>query len=567
MADTIVTNPNMILPTNKLFKNWAYGEIFVPGGAGGLYVPNKDDEVTQWTKDYVNKYQVVDVDFTTGKSQLELRYSMPREAVEDGRDIILSTSPGRPSSQFRALVDQSVRPPTITIEQRMVVLGTMAKNVRIFKGGDQGPNAQVISAMYDQSNNLIGELIPLEEVATFDLPNAGLQQGKSTAVKRVSTGYTVTELQDNELLTLVAYSDDGSVILSEPLVVFNTGHARRPDAYRKFVTTISLDSPYIEDGNDNVIRIPYNMPLDSVFGMGVVNYSDGGRATKAVDGTTFKLHGLNERRVATSRADLKIPLTLTYLPSKEEFYYGETVGEYRHISRKYWLITGPAEAPFSIKLFGFPEWMGPLAGYRMRWFMTNLVRKKVTEVTNWIRYGINSPLFDGLAYGVAQHLTVTLDLSQVDNYYAPGTRYIQPVVVGLREDGTNPGTAWTVTNDPDGKLFGEALKVLGDFVQADRYELNISMGAGSVADWVNKLFYAAGPIKNPEVESYTPEPTHFNIIVGNLKAEYPTSFYNQKVVLPDVVEPGRLILFEWIRRTGNGDMMLGVSAVSYLQVD
>lgn len=564
---TIVTNPDMIIPTNRDFRSWNLTQIFVPGGAGGRYVPNKDDQVIEWAKDFFNVYQVTDSDFTTGRSTLELRYSMPRSAVETGRDIILSTAPGRPSDAYRALVDRSVKPHTITVDSRMIFLGSMAKYIKIFLGTDIGPNGEVISVMYDQSNTLLGENIPLEEVGTFELPNAGLPQGKSTAAKIAATGYTTRELVDNELLTVVAYADGVGMIVSETIAVNNTGHTRRPDSSRKYVTSINMDSPHISEGDDNVIRFPYNMQLDSVFGQCVVNYSDGTKAIQAIDGTKARLYGLNELRVSMARADLKFPVVLTYIPSKEEFYLGETIGDYRHISRRYTAITGPADAPYSAKIFGYPEWAGPLAGYRMRYFLESLARKKTYEITNFVRLGMNSPPFDGKAYGQVQHLVVTVDLNLVDSYYAPGTRFVQPVSVVLREDATNANTAWTVANDPDGIMFGDNLKVLGDYQEAGRYSLNIKMNAGSAADWLNKLFYAAGPIKNPEVESYTPEPTHFNLINGQLKSEHPIAAWQAPIIQVDVVEPGRLILFEWIRRTGNGDLILGMSAASYYQVD
>ena len=69
------------------------------------------------------------------------------------------------------------------------------------------------------------------------------------------------------------------------------------------------------------------------------------------------------------------------------------------------------------------------------------------------------------------------------------------------------------------------------------------------------------PIINPEVEVRPPAPTHFVLNTGSVTQEYTLDAWNTELVSVQEVRPGENVYLHWIRRDGNTDLQLGVSAI------
>lgn len=565
---TINTNPSMIVDPKRAWTSWNINQIFVPGGAGGLNVPNIDDQIIQWGSDRYFVYRCSDVDYTTGKSTLQLMHESPYVPAEGVEDVILSSGPGTPIESFRAYVDKSVKPATISIDRQFFFLGTDARYVKIYKGTDTSPQGQVVSAMYDQGNELIGENIPLKQVATARIPAAGLVTAIDSAVKIVETGYLTTDLVDNEVITVVAFGDAGNIVQQRAVTVYNTSFARQVDSERRYVLDVELDTQFLSEGDDNVIVIPRNMTLESVLTMCKVLYSDGTPKRVPIDGTKAALHGMYSSRYIANSDGVRAKVVLMYRLDENEWLYGAQVGEFPHKSRAYSVESAPFEKAFACRIWALPQWVDANNGYRMRYYLTTLRRDTIYDITDKVRFSPSSPSFNPLAYGQLQNLILQVDMNKVDSSFK-AWKYVQPTGITLFAPASEgPATAYTVNYEPtQGTVHGLGLQVKGDYRSAGFWLFDISMGAGSLAAWLDKMFYAALPIYNPTSETRAPAPTHFNMICAGVSKEFAVASWKNALQMSITPAPGEQVRFEWILRDGNGDHLLGVTSAPMFQVD
>jgi hypothetical protein len=564
----ITTDPNMIIdPDRTTFHVWSMPQIFIPGGAGGRNVPNIDNWVLEWsTKSYL-VYRVIDVDYTTGKSTLQLSHEVPNATDLSETDIILSTYPGKPIKAFRAYIDRSVKPSTVSIDRHLFVLGSLSRYAKLYKGTDIGVNGEVISAMYDQGNTLIGENLLLETVATVAIPSAGVGAVINSGVKIVSPGYLAKDVIDNEVLTLVFYDDVGNIVETASIVAYNTSFSSQPDTSRKYVKDIMLDSSFLSEGDSTNIVIPRNVTLESILAFGKVLYSDGDTKQVPIDGGKMALFGLyNDRYIANSDG-MRAKVVLRYLLDPSEYLYGASVGEAPHMSKPYTVETTAFEKAFAARIWAYPTWVDELSGYRMKYYLSTLSRDTLYDVTSKVRLSINSPIFDPLLYGARQSLILTLDLNTVDPVFK-SWKFIQPTTITLYGEGNTANTSYTVNYAPGGAtVFGLDLKALGDYRSAGSWLLDVSQQAGSKEDWLEKMFYNTLPIHNPANELRAPAPTHFNLVIAGFRQEFPVTGFGGALQIQAQPNPGEPVFFEWILRDGNGDHAMGVSAIPFFQID
>lgn len=564
---TIDTNPVMIIDTKRDFKVWLISEIFVPGGAGGRYVPNINNEIVEWTDNSYRRYRVTDVDYTTGKSTWQLMHEVPYTPPEGVEDVILSSSPGNPIEAYRAYIDRSVKPATISIDRHFVFLGTMTRYAKIFKGTQTGPNGQVISAMYD-GDTLLGENIPLRQVATWRVPTLGPAVPVESAVKIVEHGYLTADVVDNELLTVVAYDDAGNVVQQRTVVAYNTSWALQPDTSKRYVREVRLKSQFLSEGDDTTVLVPRNMTLESILTMGEVLYSDGSVKPYPIDGTKMAIHGLyNNRYIANSDGN-RSKIVLMYRLDPNEYLYGAQVGEFPHRSVPYWIETTPFEKAFAARIWACPQWVDSNTGYRMRYFLSTLSRDQIYDITDKVRLGPSSPAFDPASYGTTQNLILTVDMNLVNPTFK-SFKFVQPTTITLFAPASaGEETSYSVNYAPGGAtIFGLKLRVNGDYRSAGSWMFDVSFGAGSREDWLDRVFFSAVPLFNPTSETRSPAPTHFNLVCDGVSKEFSTDSWAQPLqMLVDPI-PGEQVRFEWILRDGNGDHLLGVTAVPMFQVD
>ena len=547
---------------NRGHRRWLKSEIYTGPNGTGRYVPNEEDEAWDWV---TGLWRVVTVNRSTGLSQL-VQYIPPNtgESVSE-EDILLGVGPGYQSESYRVYLDTSVIPHVLAIDSRLRVYGTTVSAVKVFWGTDISDESKVISAMYDQGGTLLGENIPLELVQMPNNPQSGVPSAINYAVKTPMVGYTSQKLPDNEPVTVVMYDDVGNVTSIAKLLIMNTAFIRTTDASKKFITSIHLDSPFLSEGDDSLLKFAINMPVDALNARGVVTYSDGSKKIMPVDGTKFNLYGL-QNFIATIVGQ-KIELVLSYKLSADEYVYGASASLQKHLSIPYWATTTRLDGAYSVKLFCFPQWVDDITGFKLRWFLFNLNRSEFHEVTSLVTFGVNSLPFDPISYGPIQRVTVGINMNDLDSSYS-NWRHSQTIGIALLAPGNEISNGWNIEYSPgQAELYGKGLRAISTFVNVNNWKLKIDCGLELQSTWLQKVFYNAEPLVNTQSENRAPEPNHFVLMIGNKEYTYPIDRWNTELLVTSVPANGEPLFIRFIRRLPENDLQLGIGGMITLQVD
>lgn len=546
MADPI-TPPTLIADPTRGFRMWLVSEIYAGPSSAGRYVPNPDDMVWDWNSGY---NRVISVDYTTGLSVVKPWTPPANSNPISDSDVLLGAGPGYQSESFRAYLDQSVLPHILAVDSRIHLYGTTVSYIKIFKGTDISVNGQVISQMYDQGGTFLGENIPLELVA--------MENSSNTAVKAPQVGYTTQSLNDADVVTAVCYDDAGNATSICKLLIKNTSFIRTTDAAAKYITAISVETPFLSSSDSTLIQYPINMPVSALNLIGVVTYSDGSKLRLPVDGTKFSMYGL-ENYISTIQGQT-LDLVLSYKLSPGEYNYITQSSPNKHISIAMKATTLQADGAYSVKLFVAPRWIDALNGYTLEYFLYNLDREDVYPVTNLVQLQSGSRTFNPLQYGTTQHIAVGLNLNQVDPSFA-NYRHVQEFDVTLLRQGTDKsGDNWTIGYTPgQNPPYGLGTVASVKFINVGNWQYDLSCGLTNQTDWLNKVFYATQPLFDPGSEQQAPTPNYFALVYGNERLEVPISQWNSIITMTSTMVEGTLLNVEFFKRNASTDLQLGVS--------
>lgn len=543
--------PTPIIQPNLPFAVWNRTEIYDPSNTGGtgVYVPNVDDLIVDYNQGF---FRVTAVDYTTGVSTLQI-WNLPlTPGSNDGDDVLLGAGPGTIADSYRAFINTNTKPYTLALDSRLHIYGSTTTSVKIFIGTDISESGNVISQYYDSNWNLLGENIPLELVATTNINNR--------AIKAPMVGYTTTPLSDGELLTVVTYDDVGTVVSTAKVVAQNTNFIRTSDASLKYIKSISLDAgPFQNPSNPQNILYPINMPVANLNLFGVVTYSDGTTTRLPVDGTKFKIYGL-ENFLATQQGQT-IPLVLVYTLSSNEYNYIGAPSSSSTITAEYSATTAPVDGAYSVKMFIYPVWQNPVQGYALRFFLYNLDRKDVYDVTNLVEAGGSGPAFQPTLYNTQQDLAFAVQMNQVDSSFA-AWRFAQTIGITLLRPGNDQsGDNWWVQYSPgQNPPYGVTTKALSTYVEVNNWSVDLTNGQTDFNTWLNQVYYAAQPLYDSRSEVQAPQPNIMALVVDGTTYEFPITSWNLPFTITQTLTEGDDIFVEWIYRDGQNDLQLGCSA-------
>lgn len=535
------------------WTTWSLAQIFIGTVGEGRYVPKVDDYVVDTETD--ERYIVASIDPTTMVAVLRKIVPSNVSGVFSDTDLLLGVGPGTQSDTYRIYIDQSVIPHTLAVDARLKVNGSMVTSCKIFKGSELSGNLAVISAMYDQSGNLLGQTVPLELVVMANQQNL--------AVKSVPVCYTSQALVDGEVVTAVFYSDTGHVVSKRQLLVENTAFIRSSNVGTKYVTDISLECPFLSQADPQLIQYPINVPLNSLNLMGVVHYSDGSTLRMPVDGQKFAIFGLEN--FAATIVGQKVPLVLKYSLSPGEVVYGSSVGSEHFIAKSYRAQTQAADGIYSVKLFGYPVWIDAVNGYRMEWFLYNLERSTVYRATPYVRFNDNTAAFNPIAYGTSQRLSVSVNLKDVNPVFRSYI-HVQTIDIVLLGEATIRDTNWTVGFEPgQNPPYGRDNFVNLEFINQNLRKLKLDMGAVNITEWLNRAYYASKPLVDITRESLPPTPDFFSILIGNTELEFPIAQWNQEISLSQVIGNNDTLFVKFFKRTVENDLQLAIAGIPIWQ--
>ena len=498
--------PNLTSRINKTF--WTKGEIYV--GPDGLpsqqYVPNIDDAVFDWNG---GLFRVTAIDDSTHIATL-IPYNLTqlRNGVR-ATDILIGSGPGAASNAYRIYIDTRETPHRVDFDSKLYLRGNDVTYVKIFRGTDiSADTGQVISAMINGSNQVTSENVPVELVGFNTIDNI--------AIKRPVPCYVTETLADSEPVTVVTYTNSGRVTSVSTLLVSRTNFMRTVDGNAKYVTSIRLITPYLSTTDSTILEVPLNMTLSSVSLRAQVNYSNGLSATYTVDGNKFELMGADN--YITSQLGRTSPAILKYNLSADEFTVdaGGEVPNVRVKLKDYKIMTVKSDSIYSAKVYALPRWNSSTLKYDLKFYLYNLDRSAVYDVTPYIEYSVQSTPFDGGNYNAVQVVSFAVNLENLGSsfqYY----RHPQSIKIDLRAPATdaNANTYYIIDYNDDVPL-GAGLHALvkNDQVNIGAKSINLANGISTVTEFIEKVFKPTYPLILRPAETSAPTPTHVLVKIG-----------------------------------------------------
>ena len=525
-----------------VWKTWNYGEIFLGLGnpAHLKYVPNVGD----WVQDTTNmiKYEVTAVDLTTLIPTLQ-------EVSDSVNASIIRTG----TYPFTIFVDSSTVPATMACSVYFPVYGTGAAYAKFFRGGDVSQaSGKIVSRVYDAAGNFLTDEVPLELV------------DPATAVKSVAVCHTNETFRNGELVTVVIYTATGAVHEKVTMVVENSSYIRDIAAGTKYIKGLELISPFVSTINPNLIEYPVNVPMNAFNLDAFVHYSDGSKVKLPVNGSPIALLGLTNF-VATI-PDQTFELALRYQLQPGEVAYGDVYSEDgKHISVPYQLHTMPQNNAYTVKIYGYPEWIASESKYAMRYYLMDLNRNVLLDVTRFVQYNATNPAFDGTAYGVVQNLSIRVNLKNVS---ASLKNYIhtQTFQLVLERPGDEPDTRWTIGFKPNQTPF-YGIDLFADvaMINHNLWDVQVASGHATLDAWLDSVYYATHPLYDKKREDKPLRPTHFNVLYNNARTEFAIGDWNKTLSVGAELILNGTVFIEFLRRTGTEDLQLGVSGLAIRQ--
>lgn len=494
-----------VVDQNRGFRFWGLGEIYVGplGPAKARYVPNVDDAVWDWN---TGLFRVTDVDIITNLSSLESWSFTDMNGGVIPEDIILSTGPNRVSESYRVYIDTSVTPHRMAFDSRLYINASEADHVKLFLGTDITASGHVISGMFNISNVLVSEDIPLELVVMPTVTNVG--------IKTPTPAWVIEPVADGDIVTAVVYSDTGIKLSAFHLIVKQTNFIHTTDTSKKYIVDIELLSPYLSTTDNQLLEYPVNMTIQSGSLQGRLTYSDATTEDLPIDGTRFVLLGM-DRFIAT-QAGNSADLVLVYNLQPNEYALGVSSPlPNRFKSKEYRVTSIAANGAYTVKLFVAPYWNTALSRWSLDYYLYDIDRDTVLLVTPHVESPINTPAFNGSLLNAWQFLTVALNLNDADSGYL-SYRYVQTFSIQLKASGTNTlADEYYLLEYVNGVTIGSGLKALASpDVNLGEKRLDLSQNLANLNDWLLRLYYPIKPLLVPNVETTPPLPTHVRLNIG-----------------------------------------------------
>lgn len=541
-----------VMDTDSLWKTWQKKQVWLGGEAAGRYIPKLEDYVED--TDYGITYKVIGHDNVWVPT---LQRVTPKPIADmDSEDLLL----GQTKDAFRCFVDKSIIPHRLQVDARCYVNARNASTARVFRGSPMQGTPEIVSLVLDQAGLPVGTKIPLQLCV---IPN-----GQNVAQYYVPTAYTTTDIKDGDFLYVELYDDTGAVLSSKPLRAVVTSFTASTDLSIRAVTAIAMEGPLMSHMVPDRMEVPLNLTLNSINLQGVVTYNSGAPSRANVDGGRFELLGLSAFVPSQAGQHFKMNLKYNLAQGEVSFTGGEVNGD-RFITREIDVQVVDVENQLSVKLFPYPVWQNAMSGYRLRWFLLNLDRNIMYDVTPLVEIGTGSPALDPTLYGVKQQLTVALDLSQVNGNWR-AWRYVQTVGITLLKAGTQPGDKWKIAFDPNqSPEYGTGLEIQSHFINQNLSEVWLKSGFTTKDAWLQAFYYNTKPLINPQLEADPVVPTHVIFTDGNGVNQIKVSiddYWNTRFSVNFPVLQDSTWYIKFVKQGPVDDLVLSVAAAPVKQV-
>ena len=544
-------NETPIFKTDTKWTLWNYNEIYLGEKGKDKFIPAVGDGVVNYRSQIY--YEVKEVDQLTQIPVLEeIIAEQPGEFQEN--EILIGVGKTTLADTYRAYLNTRTFPYVMSIDARLSIKGTNARKAIVFQGADISEDGVILSQRLDNNQTLVDYQIPLEVVAINNMDNY--------AIKSIPPFHTNQNLPDGEIITVVIYNDVGGIISKRQLLVENTNYIRLPEQGIRLIDGIHLETPFLSSNEPDTIRLPLNVPLQGLNIIGVVNYADGSLMKKAIDNTSFELFGLNNfiGNIIGQRLDI----VLSYRLESNEGSSGIVTVDNKKITKQYTLIVDDPINAYSVKLMGYPVWIGSATGYSMKWYLLNLDRTLCEDVTDKVQYDSRYGYFNPKGYGQLQRLMPTVMMSEI----IPGAKaykHSQLVDVILESQPDTINSVWKVDMD-----LTDSLPPYGTNVRAvttgGTNLVDITMGEETLESWLNKTYSLSKPLTLDHQSSDNLEqPTHVEIRYGDKVIQKDlTTWPLESIDFGVSVGYNQNVYIKFIKKTVNVDQYLSIIAMMVL---
>ena len=542
-------------PTRR-FSTFYMSEIYTGPNGTGIWVPNVNDMVIDWDNGI---YKVVSVDHykTNLCYMVKVNLNTLGGGLDDS-DMAVVTGVGANSNSFRVYVNTETVPHTMAIDSRVIWNGGANAYVKVFRGTDYSETTgQCISAIITANGNITSENIPLVVVT--------IPSGTNVTQKTAQVAWCSEAVTNGDVVTVVTYTAAGTITSVDKFVVSVTNYIRSINQTAKYVTNIELITPFLSKTDKRLIECPINMVVQSLNFSAKVTYSDNSSIVSNIDGRKWNLAGLN--MFVASQIGKYDRLLLTYTLDNTELAFdaSEALPD-RKVVREYRIRTIDIDTYYSIKLFAVPVWSTSARAYSLNWYLYNLAREDIIDVTAYIEYSTLSPTFVGNKYNSAQILDVAFNMQSLGQNYGY-FRHVQRVAVTLLNPGTTvaPNRYFTIAYG-DATLYGDTARALytADELNAGKLKLNISCGYSDALTWITNVYRPLEPLYYSANEAEAPAPTHVRVLIGT-----GTSAWQREILIADItkdirnintsISQGGLVRIELFYRDEEGDHQLAIA--------
>lgn len=418
-------------------------------------------------------------------------------------NIITGPAVHQYTTPFRLMVDPTTTPVRFRPDDAMLFNGSEPLYYKVFKGSDTTINGRIVSTAVDGSGHPTNANLMLEQIRGSNTGN--------DLVKVARGGHLLELLANQEMVTVVAYRADGLQVDYRPAVVCHTTNMAPLDLAKRVIISIAVETPFLNKDDKHLIDIPVNMLTQSAVIMGVVTYNDGTIARLPINGNKFKLNGFENFTATTAGSMFEVGLA--YFLSDDEDAMGVIDnGSSRTKTENYKVRAINPDGNYTAKLFVVPAWNNALGQYELKWFLYNMERKYIYDVTGNVELTPGFT-FNGKLYATRQTLRVAINMGDVDDYFI-NYRHVANLSITLVSPASAQSQPTYYRLDYDDQYtYGSNVRVdcTPSNTQVNTFNLNLANGCTTVDEWLNKIYYPTVPLYYTSAEDLPPNPTEFTI--------------------------------------------------------
>lgn len=398
---------------------WSIDEIYLGGPGLNRFVPKINDYVVEPTTGQL--YIVTDLNTVTYIPELT-----PIQLINQSSNILLSST----NDNYRIYYDKSTSPYILAPDALIHIYSDTASYARIYKGQFIDSN-NIISRMYDNSNNFIGFDIPLVNVAFNSFTNYH--------IKSIPPCWTNANLQSGDVCCIAVFSATGKVVSKIICIVEETTYVAPQFAEQNYVANISLVGPYVDSIQDKLL-LPANIDLSTTVFTGRVHYSDNTTVDyPIIPGDPTLVMSLDGLSILPNNAvGHTFLVSLRYRLGPNEAAIATLNVNNAIVTRPYTVEIVNNNFSVNTKIYAFPVWRNNQ--YELDYFLINLDRTNLYYVPPSAVSIIQGNYDPNLLTGQSQRFKVSLNTSSVPAFPVSGIIISQDLIVALNTQATSPPT-------------------------------------------------------------------------------------------------------------------------------